>query len=91
MDIYNLVVPKDNLLRNINEHIDFSFVYEELVDKYCLDNGRNAVSPIKMFKYLLFKSIFDLSDVDIVERSKPHLFLFCKRIQSSDKRQLTTR
>ena len=27
-------------------------------------------SPIRMFKYLLLKSIFDLSDVDIVERSK---------------------
>lgn len=70
MNIYDLVVPKDNLLRKINELIDFSFVYDELIDKYCLDNGRNAVSPIRMFKYLLLKSIFDLSDVDIVERSK---------------------
>ena len=26
--------------------------------------------PIRMFKYLLLKSIFDLSDVDVVERSK---------------------
>lgn len=70
MAIYDLVVPQDNLLRKINELIDFSFVYNELIDKYCLDNGRNAVSPIRMFKYLLLKSIFDLSDVDIVERSK---------------------
>lgn len=70
IDIYNLVVPMDNLLRKINELIDFSFVYNELMDKYCLDNGRNAINPIRMFKYLLLKSIFDLSDVDIVERSK---------------------
>jgi len=70
MDIYDLVVPKDNILRQINELIDFSFVYDELINKYCLDNGRNAISPIRMFKYLLLKSIFDLSDVDIVERSK---------------------
>lgn len=68
--IYDLVVPKDNMLRQINELVDFSFVYEELVDKYCLNNGRNAISPIRMFKYLLLKYIFDLSDVDIVERSK---------------------
>ena len=68
--IYDIVVPKDNLLRQINELIDFSFVYEELIHKYCLDNGRNAVSPIRMFKYLLLKSIYDLSDVDVVERSK---------------------
>lgn len=70
MDIYNLVVPKDNLLRKINELIDFSFIYNELLDRYCLDNGRNAISPIRMFKYLLLKSIFDVSDIDIVERSK---------------------
>ena len=70
MKIYDIVVPKNNLLRKINELIDFSFVYEELSDKYCLDNGRTAISPIRMFKYLLLKSIFDLSDVDIVDRSK---------------------
>lgn len=70
MAIYDIVVPKDNMLRQINDLIDFSFVHEELQNKYCLDNGRNAVPPIRMFKYLLLKSIFDLSDVDIVERSK---------------------
>jgi transposase len=29
-----------------------------------------AIPPIRMFKYLLLKSIYDLSDVDVVERSK---------------------
>jgi hypothetical protein len=70
MAIYDVIVPKDNLLRKINELIDFSFVYDELKDNYCLDNGRNAIDPIRMFKYLLLKSIHDLSDVDLVERSK---------------------
>jgi transposase len=68
-DLYDLIVPKDNLLRKINELIDFSFVYEELVNKYCSNNGRNAESPIRMFKYLLLKTIYDVSDVDVVERS----------------------
>ncbi|WP_047155550.1 IS1182 family transposase, partial [Aneurinibacillus tyrosinisolvens] len=70
MDLYNLIVPEDNMLRRINDLIDFSFVYDELEDKYCPDNGRNAIHPIRMFKYLLLKTIHDLSDVDIVERSK---------------------
>jgi hypothetical protein len=68
--IYDLVVPKDNILRQINDLVDFSFILEELKAKYCLHNGRNALPPIRMFKYLLLKSIFDLSDVDVVERSK---------------------
>ena len=69
-DLYDLIIPKDNMLRQIKELVDFSFIYEELVDKYSLDNGRNAVSPIRMFKYLLLKTIYDLSDIDVVERSK---------------------
>ena len=70
MDIYELIIPKDNLLRQIKELVDFGFIYDELIDKYCLDNGRNAIPPIRMFKCLLLKSIYDLSDVDVVERSK---------------------
>jgi transposase len=68
--LYDLIVPKHNLLRKINELIDFSFVYEELVNKYCLNNGRMAESPVRMFKYLLLKTIYTVSDVDVVERSQ---------------------
>lgn len=35
-----------------------------------MDNGRNAVSPVRMFKYLLLKTIYDLSDINVVECSK---------------------
>jgi IS5 family transposase len=69
LELYDLIVPKDNLLRKFNLLIDFSFVYEELSCKYCPDNGRMAESPIRMFKYLLLKTIYDISDVDVVERS----------------------
>ena len=68
--LYDLIVPKENLLRKINDLIDFSFIYQELVDKYYTNNGRTAESPIRMFKYLLLKTIYDVSDVDVVERSR---------------------
>lgn len=68
--LYDLIIPKENLLRRINEMIDFSFIYTELLDKYCPDNGRIAESPVRMFKYLLLKTIFTISDVDVVERSR---------------------
>lgn len=70
MALYELIIPKDNMLRQINELVDFSFILDELKSKYCLDNGRNAIPPIRMFKYLLLKAIHDLSDADLVERSK---------------------
>jgi len=68
--LYNLIIPKDNLLRKISELIDFAFIYDELLDKYCSNNGRMAESPIRMFKYLLLKTIYTISDVDVVERSQ---------------------
>jgi transposase len=68
--IYDLIIPKNNMLREINDMIDFAFIYDELTMKYCLNNGRSAIDPIRMFKYLLLKVIYDLSDVDVVERSR---------------------
>ena len=69
-ELYDLLIPKDHLLRQINDLIDFSFVYEELVSKYSSNNGRRAECPIRLFKYLLLKVIYDLSDVDIVMHSR---------------------
>lgn len=40
--LYDMLIPKNHLLRQINDLIDFNFVYNELKDKYCLDNGRVA-------------------------------------------------
>lgn len=68
--LYDLIVPNDNFLRKINDLIDFSFIHDELVNKYCHNNGRTAESPIRMFKYLLLKTIYTLSDIDVVERSR---------------------
>lgn len=41
MAIYDIVILKDNMLRQINELVDFSFVLDESRDKYYLDNGRS--------------------------------------------------
>lgn len=68
--LYDLIVPKENILRRINDLIDFSFIYDELLNKYCTNNGRMAESPVRMFKYLLLKTIYTVSDVDVVERSR---------------------
>ena len=68
--LYDLIVPKENILRKINDLIDFSFIYDELLNKYSTTNGRMAESPVRMFKYLLLKTIYTISDVDVVERSR---------------------
>ena len=68
--LYDMLIPADNKYRLIDELIDFSFIYEELRDKYCLDNGRKAADPIMLFKYLMIKVIDNFSDVDVVEHSR---------------------
>ena len=49
--LYDLLIPKTNLLRQLNELVDFSFVYDELRSKYSEDTGRSAISPIRMFSF----------------------------------------
>ena len=68
-ELYDMLIPKDNMLRQINDLIVFTFVYQDLSNKYCNTNDRMAYSPIRMF-YLLLKTIFYISDQDVVERSR---------------------
>jgi len=68
--LYDLIVPKDHLLRGLKELVDFRFIYDELKDKYSEDFGRPGEDPVRIFKYLLLKILDDLSDVDVVERAR---------------------
>lgn len=72
-DLYDLLIPADHKLRRLKELVDFGFVMKELKDKYCHDNGRNAYSPVLMFKLLLLKCMFELSDRGVVERASTDL------------------
>lgn len=67
--LYDRLIPKNHKLRRISEEIDFSLIEEELIGKYCLDNGRNAIPPMRLIRYLILKQMYTLSDVDLVERS----------------------
>lgn len=67
--LYDILVKEDHLLRKLNNLVDFSFIVNEVKDNYCLDDGRNAIDPVQLFKYLLLKVIYDLSDRDLVSRA----------------------
>lgn len=68
-NLYSLIIPKENILKQINDLVDFSFVYDELMVNYSTSMGRGAIDPIMLFKYLLLKVIYELSDEDVVERT----------------------
>ena len=70
IDLYNILISEDNFWRQLNDMIDFSFVYEILKNRYSSTMGRNAEDVTRMFKYLLLKSYFKLSDRGLIERTK---------------------
>lgn len=72
-NLYDTLIDKDNFWRQLKDLVDFSFVEEELKDKYSSTMGRTAEDVIRMFKYLLLKSYFKLSDRGLVERTRTDL------------------
>ncbi|MDT8719759.1 IS1182 family transposase [Clostridium sp. 19966] len=67
--LYDIIIPKDNFLRKLNALVDFSFIYDELLENYNVNMGRGAKDPIMLFKYLILKTTYELSDEDVVSRT----------------------
>jgi transposase len=67
--LYDVIVPKDNLLRKIKENVDFSFVNPMLREQYCENFGRPATEPEMMYKLMFLKKLYDLSDEQLVQNA----------------------
>lgn len=70
IDLYDIIIPKDHELRQLSELVDFSFVDDMLKEMYTLDNGRPGYMPQVMFKYLMLKRMYNLSDRDVVKHAR---------------------
>ena len=58
-ELYDIIIKPDNFWRQLSDMVDFSFVYEELKDKYSSTMGRTCEDVVRMFKYLLLKQYYD--------------------------------
>lgn len=67
--LYDIIIPKDHELRQLADLVDFSFVDDMLKGMYTLDNGRPGYRPQVMFKYLMLKRMYELSDRDVVKHA----------------------
>lgn len=54
------LVPKDHLLRQIDQVIDFSFIYDLVKETYCLDNGRPSLDPVLLIKLPIIQCLFGI-------------------------------
>lgn len=68
--LYDILIQKDNFWRQMNELVDFSFIYEVFAASYSDSMGRPAENPILMFKYILLKSANKLSDRDLIRKTR---------------------
>ena len=55
----NTFVPLNHTLRQINEKIDFSFIYNKM-EKYYSKLGRKSLDPVLLFKMLLIGYLFNI-------------------------------
>ena len=68
-ELYDILIKKDHPLRQILELVDFTFVVDAVKDNYSENMGRKAEDPIPLFKYLMLKDMYELSDRDLIERT----------------------
>lgn len=54
------LVPKDHLVRKIENAIDFSFIYDLVEDRYSLDTGRPSIDPVVLIKMVLIQYLFGI-------------------------------
>ena len=52
------LVPQDHLVRKLDKHIKFDFIYELVEPLYCHDNGRPSVDPVVLFKMVFISYLF---------------------------------
>ena len=57
------LVPKNHILREIDEAISFDFIYDEVKELYSENNGRPSVDPVVLFKIIIIKYIFGIRSI----------------------------
>ena len=57
------IVPEDSLFRKVDKYIDFTFIYEEVKDLYCENNGRPSCDPVVLFKLVFIQALDGLKSM----------------------------
>lgn len=57
------LVPKNHLLRRIDEIIDFEFIREIVKEHYSEDHGRPSIDPVVLFKIVFIQFLFGIKSM----------------------------
>ena len=73
-------MPEGHLLRKIDAELDFDFIYEVTKELYCVDNGRNSIDPVLLFKMQLISYLYGMkSDRELCRE----VHLNCQRAEQN--------
>lgn len=64
-DIYKNLIVENDVFEKINEKFDFNFIYDEVEELYCSNNGRPAYDPVILYKATLVQRLKRLSDPEM--------------------------
>lgn len=51
------IVPENSLFRKVDKYIDFTFIYDEVKNLYCENNGRPGIDPVVLFKLVFIQAL----------------------------------
>lgn len=71
--IYELLIPKNDLLRRIRDNVDFSFARDLVERHYCLENGRPGIAPELLCRISFLQYLCNLSDREVIEACQDRL------------------
>ena len=72
--VYERLLPKEHILLDIKENLDFSFIDEETKSFYSDDSrGRPPFAAQIIFKMLFLEFFYSLSDYEIVDHVKTNI------------------
>ncbi|MGL9768711.1 hypothetical protein IGK31_002754 [Enterococcus sp. DIV1288f] len=57
------LVPQDHLLRQMDQFIDFSFIYDLVKDKYDETQGRPSLDPVLLIKLPMIQYFFGIKSM----------------------------
>jgi len=69
-EIYNKLIDINSDLCLIKKEFDFSFIYDEIEENYCLDNGRNSIDGVIALRAIFIQKYFGLNDRQLERKAK---------------------
>ena len=57
------MVPQDHMLRKIDKAINWNFIYDLVVDRYCQDNGRPSLDPVILIKLVFIQYLYGIKSM----------------------------